>query len=65
MSWTGLRSPHLHHEQIASHFIGVDDPKSAFDGGEMGSTGCSKVAKRPKYVLDANDNAPLAMAVAA
>ena len=55
----------LHHKQTESHFIEVDDLESAFDGGEIGSTGCSKGTSRPMQTLDANDNAPLVMALAA
>ena len=40
---------------------------SAFDGGETGSTGCSKRTSRPKAkkLNAANDNAPFEMALAA
>jgi len=38
---------------------------SLFDGGEIGSTGRGKGTSRPMQTLDANDNAPFAMALAA
>jgi len=37
----------------------------AFDGGEIGSTSAVKMRGDRKQRLDANDNAPIAMALAA
>jgi len=53
-----------------SHFIEVDDLKSAYVGGVLGSTGCGKGTKRLSKLVNAayasNDNVPYsAMKIAA